>query len=84
MKVGVPNIASAEAYTSNLQNQLNMDITLTMYHPCRESVLTNQVVPAMSAIVGHGPNTYIISPFVHSRTAHPGSGGDCGLLSFTI
>ena len=52
MKVGVPDIATAEAYTDNPQNQLNMDMHITFYHPCRESVFTNQVVPSMTSTVG--------------------------------
>ena len=90
MKVGVPTIAAAEAYnansanTPNPNNILDMDIRLSMFHPCRLSTFTNQVVPAMSSIVGQGPDDYYISPFVHTRTQHPGSGGDCGTMTFTI
>ena len=76
--IAAPNVSLAPG---DATNPIELVLTLTVKHPCRNSVLTNQVIPDITSNVNFGPDSYYVTPFVHSLF---GSAYDCGLQQFSI
>ena len=71
--IASPTIASAAASGTN---PVTLDLEITLRHPCRDAVFTDQAIPAITAVVNYGPTSATVAPFAHS---FDGTATDCGL-----
>ena len=56
--IGAPDVSSAP---NSPTNPIELNLYLTVKHPCRSVVFTNQVVPDMTSNVNFGPDTYNVN-----------------------